>query len=678
MASDDDDRTVFGQRLPPQAPKQPAGRPVQSPPAAPPAPASDSDADRTIFGTPLPTPGQPGSGQSAQPYNPHTPPLAPQSPPPTAPHHQTYGTGAPTHQPPPPTPAPGPQAPLQPTPSPESTWLGGALPPQTVQPAAAPQAPTNTWLGGALTPQSHAQPTPTPPPRPQMPPQPPAYPPVNPQPSLQTPPLPNAAPAPPPPPPQYQPPPPPAQPQHQYTPSSPPPYAPQPGQWSGQHGPTGPQFPAAPVQAPPSAERYVPKIAFNDALRGSGLDIGTSSNPIIAAASDLLILLGRLRTGMVEMQAIPLRDHVVNAIGAFVQKAQEQGVDVEDIRIARYALAATADDVVQTIPGADQGYWQQYSMAAELLQDRAAGIGFFARLEEVVALPMQRRHIIELMLTCLALGFEGKYRTEPNGAMTLMRLRTEVYQRLRSAVPRPGHDISISWLPVILGGRRRAAALPIWIVGSVAAAMVVALFATLSWILSNEAQASQEKMLALHDINRTITLEPDLSGIAVTTASDADPSLGAISDTDQFDRIKAAFAPEIEAGTIAVNTKGEYIAIRMASLKFRSGRETLAQNVQPLIEKIASTLEQEPGDIVIEGHSDITRLSGTGRFTSNEKLSEARAQTVHDLLAPLLSDQTRLSVTGLGPIEPINTARTKAAYAQNRRVEVLIRKEQGL
>ena len=601
MASDDEDRTVFGQKLPPQ-PAKPAAQPAPPPPAPaqqPPQAQPPAQGENTVFGQRLPP-------QQPAPYPPQQQPAQPpQYAQPQAPH-----------------PAPPPSG--------EDTWLGGALTPSRGAPLPPPQAapPQQPYY---------------PPPPPAAPPQ--AYPPAQ-----------QPYPAPPP--------------AHGYQqPHYPDPYAgqPQPG-WTPATPPPDGQFPVAGAPRPPQQQRHTPKIAFTDALRGSGLDVGSSSNPIIAAASDLLVLLGRLRTGMVEMQAIPLRDHVMREIASFVQKCQEAGVPPEDIDVARYALAATSDDIVQTIPGNDPQYWQQFSMAAELLADRSAGIGFFARLEQVIALPGQRAHVLELMLTCLALGFEGKYRTEPNGQVMLSRLRTEVYQRFRSANARPPEELSHKWIAVLLGGRRQSGGMPLWVIGGVAAAMVVAMFVTLSWLLSGDAQAAQDDIIGLHTNLGEVVIERSENVVEY----EAPP-------TGQLERIQGRLAPEIEAGDVEVQEAGDYISVRLRdALRFGSGSAELTTDVSGLGRRIAEVLESEPGEIIVEGHSDNIPPSGRGRYKTNEALSEARAETVRALLEPHLSDPARMTVEGVGPAKPLNTANTREARAENRRVEILLQKEQRL
>lgn len=644
----DDDRTLFGQSRPLQVPpagtqdQQPKSPWPQAPFASPPAAPVD-DGDKTLFGTP--PQGTPAIGGAPQ-----------------APAPRQYGVA--------------PAAP--PSGAAEDTWLGGRLPPAAPygqgRPAAPPPAAAdgNTWFGGA-SPQSAGQqpyqpqvqrpPVQQPPvhhaPAQPYPPQP--YPPAQ-QPYAPYPPQ-NAPPAYPP---AYSAPPP------HYSPyAQPAGHPPQPQNWRAQTLTEG-QFPMVPAHgAQPAQLAPVPRISFHDALRGAGIDIGASTNPLLAAATGLLVLFGRLRTGMVEMQAIPLRDHVIREIGAFVKTAQSKGVPPEDIEIARYALAATADDIVQTVPGSDPGYWQQYSMAAELLNDRSAGIGFFVWLDQVIAYPLQRKWILELMLTCLHLGFEGKYRTEPNGLALLARLRNEVYQRLRSVEHRPEPDLSINWLPVVLSGKRNAGSVPLWFIAAVGGATVVALFASLSWILSRDTNAAQAAILGLNDPRATVAIES-------AALNSREPYLGEVDNT-QLERIRDVLSAEIAAGTVIVDKKGDYLMIRVGeALRFGSGSADLASDFAGLAAQIGKALDTEPGKIIVEGHSDNVPLRGTGRYRTNEELSQARAQTVRDILVQSLADPERTSVVGVGPNDPVDTSGTREAQALNRRVEILLQQENGL
>ena len=126
-----------------------------------------------------------------------------------------------------------------------------------------------------------------------------------------------------------------------------------------------------------------------------------------------------------------------------------------------------------------------------------------------------------------------------------------------------------------------------------------------------------------------------------------------------------------------VEPLGDFIAIRLGEeLQFGSGGATLGTDITPIIAPIAAALNAEPGAIIVEGHSDNIPLSGFGRFRTNEALSEARAQAVADVLTPMLDDPSRVSVVGIGPARPLSFENTPAARNLNRRVEILLTREQ--
>jgi len=424
-------------------------------------------------------------------------------------------------------------------------------------------------------------------------------------------------------------------------------------------------FPDISAQQPQVQQRVAPRISLRQALQAASLGKGGSSNPLIAAATNLLILFGRLRTGMVEMEAVPLMEHVAREIDGFERAVQAMGVGPQESMVAKYLLCGTADDIVQNLPGTDRGIWIQYSMAARFFQTRDTGVGFFSEAEKAMQAPAQYANLLELMLTCLSLGFEGQFRTMQNGAMQLARIRAAIYETLRRVKPRPSEDISVSWLPVLLGGRRRFGGIPVWAVGGIAAALVVSFFATLSTLINRDGAAVAEVLYTLHPASK-IALDgkiPEKPFIAPTTQT-------------QLDRIRAELAPEISQGLVEVVVKGDVIAIRVGNLLlFESGKADVKPDFAPLAARMVEVINKEAGPVKVWGYTDSTPMSGRGRFKTNLDLSQARAEAVRDVLAKGMTDATRISAEGKGEAEPIGDNATPEGKAQNRRVEVMIAKE---
>ena len=422
-----------------------------------------------------------------------------------------------------------------------------------------------------------------------------------------------------------------------------------------------PQAPAAPQG------RQTPRIALSEALRATGLGKGGPSNPLLAAAANLLILFGRLRTGMVEMQAQPLMDHVVREIEVYERNAVQEGADPLEAQIGTYVLCGTADDIVQNLPGTDKGTWLQYSMVARFFQRRDSGIGFFQEAEKAMQAPAQRYDLLELMLVCLSLGFEGQYRTLPNGAVELARIRAAIYETLRRVKARPDEDISVNWTAVPMNAGRRGGGVPMWIVASVAAVLVVGGYAAMSTYVNREGGAVATSLFRMH---------PNVANISLVRSAPVQAFVAPPADTTQLDRITASLADQIADGSVEVGERGDFIFIRVGNtLLFNSGSATVRPEFAELAGHVADTLNAEAGPIRVQGFTDDIQPSGRGQFKTNLDLSVARATGVKDVLAALLTEPERLTVEGRGEADPIADNATPEGRALNRRVEILMAKE---
>ena len=81
-------------------------------------------------------------------------------------------------------------------------------------------------------------------------------------------------------------------------------------------------------------------------------------------------------------------------------------------------------------------------------------------------------------------------------------------------------------------------------------------------------------------------------------------------------------------------------------------------------------IEFSKATFVIEGHTD-----STGSETLNEKLSAKRAAAVKNYLVQNGIDVSRLESNGFGESNPIDSNKTRAGRANNRRVEIKVTNE---
>ena len=442
---------------------------------------------------------------------------------------------------------------------------------------------------------------------------------------------------------------------------------------SGAFGQPETFFPDASTAQPTNYANIGPKVDLRKALSAKGLGAGGPKSPMLAAAATLLILFGRLRTQMVEMEAVPLMEYVTREIEGFEQNCLNARIEAHETQVAKYLLCGTADDIVQNIPGTDRHLWVQYSMVARFFNRRTSGVGFFQEVEKALQAPAQRFQLLELALTCLSLGFEGQYRSAPNGAVELARIRTMIYESLRRVQNRPDEDISPRWQPVALGGRRRFGGTPLWVIGSVLALILMGAYFGLSMMIANEGSVVSQRLLSLHPTT-PITL---VRAVAFTPLVVDQEEL--VTQTGQLDRLRAGLADDIASKLVEVDLKGDFIFIRVNNAAlFASGKAETKKEFVDLGGRIAAILNPESGPVMIFGYTDNVPMSGRGRFKNNHDLSLARAEAVKDVLATSITDTARFVVEGKGEADPIGDNETDDGRGLNRRVEIMIKREETL
>ncbi|MET3577124.1 type VI secretion system protein ImpK [Mesorhizobium robiniae] len=401
----------------------------------------------------------------------------------------------------------------------------------------------------------------------------------------------------------------------------------------------------------------------------------SAANPILAAAAPLLMLLGQLRLLSVERQAEPLAEHVADTIEKFDRTMEKSGVPEEDARIAVFALCETADDLIGNMPWPKSDDWAQHGMLSRFFHVEPTGTGFFEALNKVLATPEAHYDLLELMHACLSLGFEGQYRGLAREDTDLERVRRDVYETLRYFRARTDEEVSPHWQGMAATMTKSSTRLPLWAVAAAASTLLTAAFFVLRVLITNEGDAAAGQLLALNP-STPVTIERASVAPLAAPVKAAPPVAAAVT---QIDRIRTALAKNIARGGLIVGTQGRFIVVEINNLLlFQSGRAEIKPEFGPIAADIAAALETEPGPIRIVGHTDNVKPRKSSAFKSNFDLSVARAKAVEAMMAPQFSQPSRITVEGKGEDEPIADNTTPEGRAQNRRVDVMIPKEETL
>ena len=105
-----------------------------------------------------------------------------------------------------------------------------------------------------------------------------------------------------------------------------------------------------------------------------------------------------------------------------------------------------------------------------------------------------------------------------------------------------------------------------------------------------------------------------------------------------------------------------------ADVSFDVGRYAIKPNMRPVLDRLATTLNQHPvTTVTIIGHTD-----STGSDAVNDPLSINRAASTRDYMVQRSVSAQRIAVDGRGSRQPVADNSTASGRAMNRRVEIFI------
>jgi chemotaxis protein MotB len=101
-----------------------------------------------------------------------------------------------------------------------------------------------------------------------------------------------------------------------------------------------------------------------------------------------------------------------------------------------------------------------------------------------------------------------------------------------------------------------------------------------------------------------------------------------------------------------------------------AGRAEMSKLAAAVLELAQEIPDEINWVLRVDGHTDASPLTGTGRYADNWELSSARATSVVKYLISLGVPAERLAAAGFGEYQPIAEGDTPEARNQNRRIEL--------
>jgi type VI secretion system protein ImpK len=402
---------------------------------------------------------------------------------------------------------------------------------------------------------------------------------------------------------------------------------------------------------PPLPRWQAPSAPASEPLPPSAQEnLGTGLNPLVRAATSVLLLAGRLRGTLSAPDVAGLRRHALDEIYKFEERARSSGAANETVLAARYALCATLDEAVLSTPWGAQSEWAQQTLLVSLHREASGGEKFYAMLERLSQDPERHIALMELQYLCLVVGFTGKYHVEARGHARLAEVRQALYRRIREYHGAAPSELSLRWRGLEDRRNRLIQYVPWWIIGAAALVIVAVTYAVYASRLGATAAPVQASLAR-------VGLD-GFSGPAKASSSGV--------------TLKQLLAPEQANGTLSVeDQQGRTLITLLAPNLFPSGSATLNGDVVPVVRRVAQAIDRVPGRVLVVGHTDDQPVRSL-KYRDNFDLSRERAVSVARVLQPAIANPARVEWTGVGASQPrFRPESDPDNRARNRRVEIV-------
>ncbi|CAI2934714.1 type IVB secretion system protein IcmH/DotU [Aminobacter niigataensis] len=393
-------------------------------------------------------------------------------------------------------------------------------------------------------------------------------------------------------------------------------------------------------------------------------------NKLVNAFSALLEFAPELENALPPENPEVLRTRLLEELVRARDTAVASGSSLERADQAAWSVAALLDDLALNTPWGGASIWPRQPLVVMLRGDVDAGAQFFSRLEELERHPNRDQEMLELQYYCMALGFRGKYRVPGRaGDRSLSAVRVAAARFLRNA---DAEDASLSpnWRGVVASDEPPRFTVPLWVMAVIAAVLATAIYVGLSMSLSNQATQLTTLVRALPPADRAELLRtaPQAEAPPVETVDFALlPEFAAAAPEGLRPALKGA--ESVSLARLVIQASNPEL--------FQSSRAELTDGFQPLIVSIARVILENQeliGNITVVGHTDGIPLQRTNPLSTNQRLSEARAATIADILVQNGVPRERVRSEGRAATDPVADDGTREGRALNRRVEVLVEK----
>jgi type VI secretion system protein ImpK len=217
----------------------------------------------------------------------------------------------------------------------------------------------------------------------------------------------------------------------------------------------------------------------------SNSDLASLSAPVFESVL-------KLRASLL-LPSAELRPSFERMLEEVEQRGATLRYDVAQVQAVKFALAAFIDEMVLSEAFPLREKWEKYPLQLKYFGEHLAGVKFFDRLDELLAQTELDVDVVEVYYLCLLLGFKGKYKIFLESQLKGVIEHTA--ERLRGAGRLRDGALSPHWSASDQPTAPRDYGLARLISGGVVVALLLLLYALLSFSLTSSLRAAQEQLL---------------------------------------------------------------------------------------------------------------------------------------------------------------------------------------
>jgi type VI secretion system protein ImpK len=161
-----------------------------------------------------------------------------------------------------------------------------------------------------------------------------------------------------------------------------------------------------------------------------------ADSPLLFASKEIFKETYRLKNKESVPNVHGLSKIMIDELDKFSNIAMEQGVDANQILMARYILCTFVDEMLSSASWATDNAWAGVSLLNHYYEEGEGGDKFFQLLLRFEEQPTEFIYVMELAYVCLSFGYGGKYKSKNSSIQDLGAIKENLYRQIKTTKPK--------------------------------------------------------------------------------------------------------------------------------------------------------------------------------------------------------------------------------------------------